>query len=88
MESLVAQGFLKPFLIHFHLKQENETLQCFNYIWNHLGKVLILLLFITVGKTFCNIFILNILKQPWPRAFLAGIMLAQMGEFSFVLVEN
>lgn len=59
----------------------------FNYIWNHLGKVLILLLFITVGKTFCNIFILNILKQPWPRAFLAGIMLAQMGEFSFVLAS-
>lgn len=57
----------------------------FGYIWDHLGRVLILLLFITVGKTFFNIFILNLLKQPWPRAFLSGLMLAQMGEFAFIL---
>ena len=34
-----------------------------------------------------NIFILNLLKQPWPRAFLSGLMLAQMGEFSFILAS-
>ncbi|MCP4922755.1 MAG: cation:proton antiporter [bacterium] len=59
----------------------------FGYIWDHLGRVLILLLFITVGKTFFNIFILHLLKEPWPRAFLSGLMLAQMGEFSFVLAS-
>ncbi len=57
----------------------------FAYIWQHLGKVLILLLFITVGKTTLNIFVLNVLRQPWHRAFLSGLILSQMGEFAFLL---
>jgi len=59
----------------------------FGYIWDHLFRVLILLLFITVGKTFFNIFILRVLKQPWSRAFLSGLMIAQMGEFAFILAS-
>jgi len=58
-----------------------------SYIWHNLGKVLILLAFITIGKTFINVSILHLLKQPWPRAFLAGVILAQMGEFSFLLAQ-
>lgn len=57
----------------------------FAYIWQHLGKVLILLFFITIGKTTLNIFVLNLLKQPWERAFLSGLILSQMGEFAFLL---
>ena len=57
----------------------------FSYIWHHLGKVLILLLFITIGKTTLNIFVLNMLRQPWERAFLSGLILSQMGEFAFLL---
>jgi CPA2 family monovalent cation:H+ antiporter-2 len=32
-----------------------------------------------------NIGILRALGEPWPRAFLAGVTLSQIGEFSFVL---
>ena len=36
-------------------------------------------------KSGVNVVILRILGEPWPRAFLAGILLSQVGEFSFVL---
>ena len=55
------------------------------YIWHHLGAVLVLLLVITLGKTAMNIAVLRLLGEPWPRAFLTGVMLGQIGEFSFML---
>lgn len=57
----------------------------FAYIWDHLLKVTVLLVVITLGKTALNIGALNLFRQPWPKAFLAGLILSQMGEFAFVL---
>lgn len=57
----------------------------FKFIWHNFGKVMTLLIFITLGKTAFNIFILHVFRQPWPRAFLAGLVLSQMGEFAFLL---
>lgn len=57
----------------------------YKFIWYNLGKVLALLIFITLGKTAFNIFILHLFRQPWPRAFLTGLVLSQMGEFAFLL---
>jgi CPA2 family monovalent cation:H+ antiporter-2 len=57
----------------------------YKFIWHNLGKVMTLLVFITLGKTAFNIFILHLFRQPWPRAFLAGLVLSQMGEFAFLL---
>ncbi|MDC0344546.1 cation:proton antiporter [Alphaproteobacteria bacterium] len=56
-----------------------------SFILAHLGKVLILLTFMTLIKTGINLSILHVLNQPWSKAFLSGVVLAQMGEFSFVL---
>lgn len=56
-----------------------------NYIWANLGTVLVLLLFVTVLKTLLNVGILKLMGEPWPHAFIAGVLLAQIGEFSFVL---
>jgi len=56
-----------------------------NFIWDNLGKVLMILLFITLGKTALNISILHLLRQPWTTSFLSGVVLAQLGEFSFLL---
>ena len=56
-----------------------------DYIWEHLGSVIVLLLVITLGKTAMNIGVLRLLGEPWPRAFLVGVVLGQVGEFSFVL---
>ena len=56
------------------------------YIWDHLGQVLVLLAIVTVLKTAMNVAILIILGEPWPRAWLSGVVIGQIGEFSFVLV--
>ena len=55
------------------------------YIWEHLTQVLLLLLIVTLGKTAMNVGILRTLGEPWPRAWLGGLVLGQIGEFSFVL---
>jgi CPA2 family monovalent cation:H+ antiporter-2 len=55
------------------------------YIWDNVWTVLVVLTFITVFKTALNIGVIRLLGETWPRAFLSGVLLAQIGEFSFVL---
>ena len=55
------------------------------YIWTNLGTVLLLLAVVTIFKTAMNVALLHGLGEPWPRAFLAGVVLGQIGEFSFLL---
>ena len=56
------------------------------FIWRNLGEILLMLALVTLGKTAMNVGILRFLKEPWPRAWLGGVALGQIGEFSFVLV--
>jgi len=58
------------------------------YIWNNLGLVLTLFLIVTLFKSTLNIAILRLLGENWPRAFLAGVTMSQMGEFSFLLAAT
>lgn len=55
------------------------------FVWENLGQVLLIIFIITVVKTALNIGILILLREPWPHAFISGVMLAQIGEFSFLL---
>jgi CPA2 family monovalent cation:H+ antiporter-2 len=55
------------------------------FMLDNLGTVLVLLLILAVAKTGLNAAILKSLGQSWPNAFLAGALLAQIGEFSFLL---
>jgi CPA2 family monovalent cation:H+ antiporter-2 len=56
-----------------------------SFIWEHLGTVLLLLFVLTIGKTAINITILHLLRLPWSQAFIIGVVLAQLGEFAFLL---
>lgn len=56
-----------------------------HFIWEHLSTVILVLLVVTIGKTAINIGILRILRLPWSQAFLIGVVLAQLGEFAFLL---
>ena len=56
-----------------------------DYIWSNFGTVLLLFLMVSVFKTALNVGFLALLGQPWHQAFVAGIVLAQIGEFSFLL---
>jgi len=56
-----------------------------NYIWQNLGLVMAVLFMVTVFKTALNVGVIRALGQPWSVAVLSGIVLAQIGEFSFLL---
>jgi CPA2 family monovalent cation:H+ antiporter-2 len=56
------------------------------FIWDNLLQVMVLLLLVTVVKTAVDVGILRLLGQPWPRAFYVGVVIGQIGEFSFLLV--
>ncbi|HJP20168.1 MAG TPA: cation:proton antiporter [Alphaproteobacteria bacterium] len=58
------------------------------FIWRNLGIVLVLVLTVTLAKTALNITILRLQGEPWQRAFLAGTVMGQVGEFSFVLAAT
>ena len=55
------------------------------YIWENLGLVLTLLASAVFVKTAINVGALRLLREPWERAFPAGVIMGQIGEFSFVL---
>jgi len=56
------------------------------FVWENLWTVSILTLLITVGKTTMNIGIFHLLRLPWSQSFLLSVLLAQLGEFGFLLV--
>lgn len=56
-----------------------------NFVLAHFATVLILVFVVLVAKTATNITILNILGEPWEQAFISGLVMAQIGEFSFAL---
>jgi CPA2 family monovalent cation:H+ antiporter-2 len=57
-----------------------------NFIIENWHTVLIVLLVVTVLKTVVNVAILHFLGKAWDRAFHSGVVMAQIGEFSFIIV--
>ncbi len=57
------------------------------FIWDNLGLVMSLFLVVAVFKTILNVGALRLLGQDWNNAFIAGVMLTQIGEFSFLLSQ-
>ena len=58
------------------------------FIWHNIGAVVTIVLVITVAKTLFNIGVIRLLGEPWPHAFIAGLLIAQIGEFSFLIGET
>jgi len=59
-----------------------------HYIWANLGTVVMLVFFVAVLKTALNIALIRATGETWPRAFLSAVVLAQLGEFSFILAAQ
>jgi CPA2 family monovalent cation:H+ antiporter-2 len=55
------------------------------YLAGAWRQVLLVLAAVMMLKTLLNVFILHALGEPWRRAFHSGVVMAQMGEFSFIL---
>ena len=56
-------------------------------IRDNLGVILLMLLIVTVGKTAINLSIFAALRLPWGQALLTALLLAQVGEFSFLIAN-
>lgn len=56
------------------------------FLFEKFYLVFPVLIIVTFGKTIANIAILKVLGEPWDRAFQTGVVLGQVGEFSFILV--
>jgi CPA2 family monovalent cation:H+ antiporter-2 len=57
-----------------------------DYILGNWQQVMTVLAVVTVLKTIVNVAVLHWMKEPWPRAFHSGVVMGQMGEFSFIIV--
>ena len=56
-----------------------------DFVLDNLLLVLMLAAFIAIFKTGLNIGLLRLLGESWPRAVMSGVLLAQIGEFSFIM---
>ncbi|WP_368669569.1 cation:proton antiporter [Agrobacterium sp. a22-2] len=57
-----------------------------NFIWANLWRVLLVSLLVISAKTVLNIFLLRRTGSDAQTALIAGLSMAQVGEFSFVLL--
>lgn len=57
----------------------------FDFFSRHWFKILVLLSFVLFTNTFINALVLRCFGRRWSSSFYAGAMLAQIGEFSFML---
>jgi CPA2 family monovalent cation:H+ antiporter-2 len=55
------------------------------FVWENVATVLAWVAVIVLVKTLVNVVALHALGEPWRRAFPAGVIMSQIGEFSFVL---
>lgn len=59
-----------------------------NYILENWKLVTLVLLIVTFLKTVANVAILHWLGEPWERAFHSGVVMGQVGEFSFIIAAT
>lgn len=55
------------------------------FVWDNLGLLIGLVLFVIVFKTLITALILRLLGETWQSAFSVASVTSQMGEFSFVM---
>ena len=60
----------------------------FKFIFNNLTAVLSVLFLVVILKTAINFVLLRAFGEPWTDAAIVSILLAQIGEFSFVLGQT
>ncbi|MGE0233165.1 MAG: cation:proton antiporter [Flavobacteriaceae bacterium] len=56
-----------------------------SYVWENLGTVSIFVVLVLAVKSIVNIALLHLAGTPWQHAFPSGLIMAQIGEFSFIL---
>jgi len=57
------------------------------FIWSHAGPVLALIGLVTAGKAILMFLSVSLTRLPYQVGIIVGLSLAQIGEFSFVLLQ-
>ena len=55
------------------------------FLFQNFGAIMLILVSATIFKTLLNVLGLRLLGRSWGEAFLASLLIGQMGEFSFVM---
>ncbi|MCP4305605.1 MAG: cation:proton antiporter [bacterium] len=58
------------------------------YVIANIGTVVVVVLAVLVVKSVVNVLLLRAIGRPWEQAFPGGLIMAQIGEFSFVLAAG
>lgn len=58
------------------------------FVWDHLGLILGLVSLVLIGKSLIITPLVTLFRYPLKTAIIAGLGLAQIGEFSFVLADK
>ncbi len=58
-----------------------------NFVFKNWGIILLLISLVFIVNTTINTSMMRILGEPWRESLLGGAMLAQVGEFSFVILS-
>ncbi|MCB1489122.1 MAG: cation:proton antiporter [Bauldia sp.] len=59
-----------------------------NFVIANLGTVIVVVIAVLAAKTCINVALLRLVKTPWEQAFPGGLIMSQIGEFSFVLAAS
>ena len=88
MDTLIGIGTSVAFLYSFIISAFEGILAPYLAVDQvYYDVTIVVIAFITLGKTALNISILHLLRQPWTMSFLSGVVLGQLGEFSFLLAS-
>ena len=58
-----------------------------NFVFENWGIILLLVSLVFIVNTAVNTSVMRMLGEPWRESLLGGAMLAQVGEFSFVILS-
>jgi K+:H+ antiporter len=59
-----------------------------DYVLANFGTVIVVVIAVLAAKTVVNVLLLRLVRRPWEQAFPGGLIMAQIGEFSFVLAAS
>ena len=58
------------------------------YVWDNILLIMFCWFLVTIFKTFCNMILARLVGLSWQDALMLALVIAQMGEFSFVLTSS
>lgn len=82
----ITSMMMMVFFISVGMRLSPEYIRSFNFY--ELIIILIVLFFVLLSKFTVNLIGLRLIKWPWKSAIFLAVLMAQLSEFSFVLIDE